>query len=839
MSWATYYYSRQKIPIMKNIFIVFLTVFIVNSAIAQVPSYVDTTGLLAWYEFDSNLNNSYGGPIDNGVNYGSVSYGTDRFGVANACYKGDGSSLMNIPVDDFPLGNATRSACMYFKLDGAFPGGGRAFIAWGANTLGERFGVFTADTMIGLEYVNGYVTINYTPDTLWHDLVVTYPVSGAGSSSVKIYFDGFLRPTAHINLPVPSFNTIPGAWHGVGGSIYFGTAFSDSWVGRLDDGGVWGREISPCEVIYLYYAGNSSLAFASGPTASVTVCEDAVSVSMDSVLAINDLDSGISDTWSIYVPPLHGTLTGGYSTTATGHLMDPTGFYYTPATGFTGLDSFRVRVQDCGGTADTITVYVTVVPSSSSGSITGPPTLCVGALDTLTASLAGGTWGATNTFAAVSGGVVTGLAAGVDTIVYSVRTSCGISTVTMALTINPLPSPPAVASPDVICINGSYTPPSFGDSDVQWYTTPTGGTGSISPPSINTSDTGSYDYWLTLTLYGCHSARTPLVISVVSPFASIAPVDTSVCLGQSYHMRVAGQTGQLYTWSPAAGLNSNTAMAPVVTPSVNMSYLVIVSVPGTATACADTLHASVTVTRLTVNAGTYPMACISSSVQLAASPAGPGYGYLWSGPAGFTSDIQNPRVISIQLSAQGIYTLTVFDDSNGCSGQDTASLFVSDIPPPSVNLGPDTNVCVQYLLSLPVLTNETSYVWSDGSKGQSIKVTETGTYWVAASNMCGIATDTVDVIVGTCEIGLPTAFSPNGDGHNDVLYVRGSGIKTFNLKIYNRYGQMVFETNDQAMGWDGTFNGQPQPVEVYAWVLNARFIDGEPRILKGNVTLLR
>ena len=88
-------------------------------------------------------------------------------------------------------------------------------------------------------------------------------------------------------------------------------------------------------------------------------------------------------------------------------------------------------------------------------------------------------------------------------------------------------------------------------------------------------------------------------------------------------------------------------------------------------------------------------------------------------------------------------------------------------------------------------------------------------------------------------IGLPTAFSPNGDGENDILYVRGAAIETLDLKIFNRWGQLVFETTSMQKGWDGTFNGQPQPMEAYAYVLNATFIDGTAKQMKGNITLLR
>lgn len=96
----------------------------------------------------------------------------------------------------------------------------------------------------------------------------------------------------------------------------------------------------------------------------------------------------------------------------------------------------------------------------------------------------------------------------------------------------------------------------------------------------------------------------------------------------------------------------------------------------------------------------------------------------------------------------------------------------------------------------------------------------------------------VDADIHTA-LDLPTGFSPNGDGHNDILKVRGGGIETMNLKIFNRWGEKIFETNDQNIGWDGRYKGKLQEVDAYAFILTATFIDGTSATKKGNVTLLR
>lgn len=88
-------------------------------------------------------------------------------------------------------------------------------------------------------------------------------------------------------------------------------------------------------------------------------------------------------------------------------------------------------------------------------------------------------------------------------------------------------------------------------------------------------------------------------------------------------------------------------------------------------------------------------------------------------------------------------------------------------------------------------------------------------------------------------VAVPNAFSPNGDGVNDILYVRGYAIMRMNFRIYNRWGQLVFQSNDQKQGWDGKFNGVLQPMDAYAYTLEIEYSDGTKATKKGDITLLR
>ena len=122
---------------------------------------------------------------------------------------------------------------------------------------------------------------------------------------------------------------------------------------------------------------------------------------------------------------------------------------------------------------------------------------------------------------------------------------------------------------------------------------------------------------------------------------------------------------------------------------------------------------------------------------------------------------------------------------------------------------------------------------------------ETTTYTVVitdAETGCSITRQVTivvkEVICGEPNIFIPNAFSPNGDGFNDVLYVRGSAITSMYFAVYNRWGEQVFETNDQSIGWDGVFEGETVSTDVYGYYLRVTCIAGDTYETQGNVTVL-
>jgi len=168
-----------------------------------------------------------------------------------------------------------------------------------------------------------------------------------------------------------------------------------------------------------------------------------------------------------------------------------------------------------------------------------------------------------------------------------------------------------------------------------------------------------------------------------------------------------------------------------------------------------------------------------------------------------------------------------------------------------LSLGNDTTLCLGESLTLnPNMPNAT-YTWQDSSHSSTFKVTQAGTYWVSAyfadynittTNTINIAyfnCDTVEKIIP--DIYIPNSFTPNGDGKNDVFTIKTVfEFSEFKLSIFNRWGDMVFESDDINKGWDGTYKGKPVPLGVYVYQLTATIKDtGEQRKITGRVTVVR
>ncbi|MDB4089480.1 gliding motility-associated C-terminal domain-containing protein, partial [Flavobacteriales bacterium] len=191
-------------------------------------------------------------------------------------------------------------------------------------------------------------------------------------------------------------------------------------------------------------------------------------------------------------------------------------------------------------------------------------------------------------------------------------------------------------------------------------------------------------------------------------------------------------------------------------------------------------------------------------------------------------------------------------NSNGCQITLNKSIYVSPLPILSVTATADkTTIFSGETVQLSSTPSGFTYSWSPvtGLSNSTIQnpianPTSTTTYTVTVSDSgCVRSSDVkitvIDVICGPPDLYVPNAFTPNGDGDNDVLFVRGNNITSMTLRIYHRWGEKVFESTKQTEGWDGKFKGKECDPAVFVYYLDVTCLGGETYQGKGNVTLIR
>ena len=221
-------------------------------------------------------------------------------------------------------------------------------------------------------------------------------------------------------------------------------------------------------------------------------------------------------------------------------------------------------------------------------------------------------------------------------------------------------------------------------------------------------------------------------------------------------------------------------------------------------------------------------------------------------PSDVAVSSSDPAFATYTPDSNSVVTALVYF-SDGCLSMDTIML---TIPPSledlSISADRDTLIRGQKATLTASNTGFESYRWEPAdyvdfpNQAQTEVIPETTTTFTLTAvdeNGCSVErTITIVVINPQCEppyIFVPRAFSPNSDGVNDILYVRGESIDEVEFIIYDRWGQKLFETDNLERGWDGTFQGKPLPPDVYGYYLNVICIGGDTYTEKGNVTIIR
>lgn len=226
-----------------------------------------------------------------------------------------------------------------------------------------------------------------------------------------------------------------------------------------------------------------------------------------------------------------------------------------------------------------------------------------------------------------------------------------------------------------------------------------------------------------------------------------------------------------------------------------------------------------------------------------------GITYIWNFGDGDTAMTTEPYHI---YDSTGYYTVTIIAiNPAACNHSDTATKVIKIKAHAIADFSYTPVIAVpnQPFVFINHSQNANSYLWGFGDGGSSEEENpihmyrHTGYYDVCldANNPDNCPDTICKRIFADIRplIDIPNAFSPNGDGFNDILYARGAAVETMDLRIWNRWGELVFESTSLDDGWDGMYKGKPQEMDAYAFVLTATFIDGTTFQKQGNITLLR
>jgi len=500
---------------------------------------------------------------------------------------------------------------------------------------------------------------------------------------------------------------------------------------------------------------------------------------------------------------------------STGH--DTSSISVSPAS----TTTYTVTGTDANGCSNTASVTVTVnaIPSVSATAL--PDTICSGESSMLTGSGASTySWSTGQNTSSIS---VTPASTTTYTVTGTATNGCS-NTASVTVTVNATPTVSATALPATICAGDSSTLTATGASTYSWSTGHNTSSLSVTPTSTTT-------YTVTGTATnGCSNTVEVTVTVHPLPMVVASATPNPVCEGGQTTVSASGASS--YVWDQGLG----GGQTHDVSPSSTTTYVVT----GTdVNGCTNTATVTVTVQpAIEASIAGDTVLCYGESTTLIASG---GTSYEWSG-AGISNPTSSQQVIS--PTASGVYTVTVV--SGACS--DVALVNVTVHPLPEVSAGDDTTIALGSSVQLHA-SGGVSYTWypatglscTDCSDPvASPEGTTEYTVTVTDGNGCS-ATDEVLVRVElNCgEVFVPDAFSPNGDGKNDEFKVFGNCIKTINVKIYDRWGNKMFETSDVTESWKGDYKGKEVNAGTYVYVYSGTLVTGESIHGRGVVVLIK
>lgn len=405
-----------------------------------------------------------------------------------------------------------------------------------------------------------------------------------------------------------------------------------------------------------------------------------------------------------------------------------------------------------------------------------------------------------------------------------VTDSCGTDTASIDIVVA-MPIGVGAGNDTVVCVGQSVPLQATGGGTYAWspaalLADPTSATPLASPP-----DTTIYHVVIT-TPQGCVVEDS---LTVAVQFGPPVPLvgDTAICLGDQAQLWALG--GDSYAWQPASGISEPGMANPVVNPSVPTTYTVVVG-----NACGTTTaSAFVDVQQVVAHAWPDTTVCPNDRLVL---HAGGGTTYTWS-PVASNSD-----QLVLDPAQAGHYTVTVTNDL-GCT--DVADVDVALYPPAHVFAGHEATIDWGGGAQLFATGSGNFLWWPDSTLSCNdcpapvATPTTTTTYTVEATDTNGCRATAQVTVYFRGSLFVPNTFTPNGDEVNDVFRAITADVTDFRLYVFNRWGELIFTTDQPHNGWDGTYQGRESPIDTYVWRVDYTERNGDGRTAYGHVNLIR
>jgi gliding motility-associated-like protein len=373
-------------------------------------------------------------------------------------------------------------------------------------------------------------------------------------------------------------------------------------------------------------------------------------------------------------------------------------------------------------------------------------------------------------------------------------------------------------------------------------------------PTIMFEEPGTYNIYLSITDTICNLTDTAVkVVTVYEALELEIPGDTIICAASTFDL-VANSFGTAtgFTWDDTPDFSSPlaTGMDSTISVSPGTEATFYITATNGWPLCDIVDSVQVFFVDGAVEVMDDTTICFGSNVFLHATNLVPSVNmtFDWSPNGSLISESGN---IAIGSPASTMYYYVTATTDLGCVFTDSVLVTV-------INFGssiyatatPDTipeggsSVLEAFPTGYSYVWNPPLFLSNPTSQTTTATVNETSTYEVtitagSCSTKTSVTIYTREFICGDVYIYVPNAFSPNADNVNDVLFVRGENLMEINLKIFDRWGELVFETQDQSVGWDGTFKGEKLDPDVYVYHLTVKCVDQTENLIKGNITLMR